>query len=98
MARKSTAVTITQDGTDIHLLQTEEGASGVSVIVELSGNLGGGTLTVTARPDKTTGTAEIVHTCALGDQQVIWLGGDMDVFYTMSGSTTPNVTLYVSQV
>lgn len=80
---------------------TNPGAAGISITIENGGNLGGGTLTVQGKPAEDTGTFETLNdntALALGDQKAIYCGGNMQIRLEISGSTTPDVDVIVTEL
>ena len=94
----SEVVEITADVTAQEVLTTRGDKQGVCYIVETAGNLGSGVVTILGRPGNSNMTWEILATPALGAQDVLWVGGEMDIAVTMTGSTTPDVNIGFTQV
>lgn len=94
----SNRVNITADATDESLIITDPSMGNVSIMVESGGSLGGGTLSLGVRPRGDTGTPEELESAvALGYQQVYEVGHDMQITYTLSGATSPDFDILVSQ-
>jgi hypothetical protein len=85
---------------------TARGSTGFSLIVTADSSLGGGTLNVCARADGTTMTPEPLNDgadapstdLAAGDQGIYSVGGDMQIFVTLSGATAPDVKMVFAEV
>ena len=88
------AVPITANGT-YALGTTDAGQTGMFIGVTAGSGLGGGTISIVARPSRSASTYNIaIDTMIAGDEWEYVVGAGMDVEAVVAGATAP--TIYIS--
>lgn len=84
---------ITANGTT-QLGTTDAGHKGMTIAVTSTSTLGGGTITITAKPSRSADTYSItVDTMVAGDKWEYVIGAGMDVFAVVAGATSPAIVI-----
>lgn len=79
-----------------HLLNTDFGDKGVSIIVTSDTTLGGGTLSLRVKPAGSSATPEEIGTLTPSLQEQYHVGSNMEVYLHLSGATSPSVKVMAS--
>ena len=88
--------TITANGTGF-ITTTPDNHNNLYVFVDAAATLGGGTLSIGVRDFKSSDSLFPIDTAMpAGAQNQYPVGGHVELHYTLSGATTPSVTLMVT--
>lgn len=93
-------VVLTGNVTNQYVLSTRDTSKEVTVIVTSGSTLGGGTLSVKMAPSDLSpaGTPETLDsTLAAGSKWTYTVGSGVDIYVNLSGSTSPSITMYISE-
>lgn len=88
---------LTADDSEL-IFQTSRGSKGITVIVTSASTLGGGTLTIKTKPTGSGMDPETVDTLTAGYKQQLLIGAEMEVWLVLSGSTSPNAKISISEL
>lgn len=83
---------------NVKMFTTEKLCTKISVIVKANADVGGGTLTLQAKPADSTADPEVIDTLSAGSQYTYEIGGLMDIYLDLDSSTSPDATVFISEV
>lgn len=95
---KSASVNLTADVTAQKVFTTRGDKQGVVYLVDAAADYGTGVLTILTKPGGSNMAYQVVATPAVGDQDIVWVGANMDIAVTLAGATAPDTDISFSQV